>query len=292
MNNPADTLAALAESVLAARSHLGARRPDERHDPEDAKQWDDLTAAAAALASLKGEAVAVGVVRRSADGPHGVLYAALLPPGPKTPEVKEGDALYTTPPAPQAAGEDHERDEVLVLLAELARALPPISVEQPAIQHMIQKNRREQALQRIGDFILHKATTPTPSPAPQGASYEDFVRLATDPNRKPAPQGGGECETCDGLGYVVRYHDPYKRGDVSSPEDVPCPDCATPPAQQPGEVGEADYKEAYSRMVAGAEKALDEIEDAGPKALKYAAQEIRAALQSADAALAPKESHP
>jgi hypothetical protein len=36
---------------------------------------------------------------------------------------------------------------------------------------------------------------------------------------------------------VVRYHDPYSRGDVSSPYDAPCGDCPTPP--ESGGQGEA-----------------------------------------------------
>jgi hypothetical protein len=49
----------LAEVVLAARSHIGADRPDE--DEDDARYWDDLTAAAAALAGpvVAGEVEAV-----------------------------------------------------------------------------------------------------------------------------------------------------------------------------------------------------------------------------------------
>lgn len=39
----------LAEAVLAARSHIGARRPDPEDEPEDAQQWDDLTTAAELL---------------------------------------------------------------------------------------------------------------------------------------------------------------------------------------------------------------------------------------------------
>lgn len=60
---------------------------------------------------------------------------------------------------------------------------------------------------------------------------------------------------------------------------------AQPQASDAKDAGRLDYKAAYEAMVAGVEKAMDEIEDAGPKALKYAAQELRAALQSADAAM-------
>lgn len=53
-----------------------------------------------------------------------------------------------------------------------------------------------------------------------------------------------------------------------------------------GKVFEAFYKAEIDRIRAenkalrdGIEKALDEIEDDGPKALKYAAQELRAAMK-------------
>lgn len=41
----------------------------------------------------------------------------------------------------------------------------------------------------------------------------------------------------------------------------------------------AAWKARVERLEAGITKAMDEIEDAGPKALKYAAQELRAALK-------------
>jgi hypothetical protein len=41
----------LVDAVLAARSHIGPRRPSDR--PEDAKQWDALTEAATALRALR-----------------------------------------------------------------------------------------------------------------------------------------------------------------------------------------------------------------------------------------------
>src|SRR5690606_23442954 len=55
------------------------------------------------------------------------------------------------------------------------------------------------------------------------------------PAAQPMQQGGGEvCETCDGAGHVVTYADPYDRGDVSSPEQSPCPACTTPPSAPVG----------------------------------------------------------
>ena len=61
-----------------------------------------------------GQGEAVGCVRRTHHGPHGVLYAALLPTGPNGPNVKEGDILYTHPPA-QTSG---VVTEVMVALAD------------------------------------------------------------------------------------------------------------------------------------------------------------------------------
>jgi hypothetical protein len=45
---------------------------------------------------------------------------------------------------------------------------------------------------------------------------------------------GVHCDSCNGSGVVVTYVDPYERGDVSSPEQSPCPDCAE--GVQAGEV--------------------------------------------------------
>ncbi|WP_064748681.1 hypothetical protein [Lysobacter antibioticus] len=55
-----ETLRALVDAVEAARSHLGAIRPDSRLYPEDAVQWDALTRVAALLSA--GDGVAEGFV--------------------------------------------------------------------------------------------------------------------------------------------------------------------------------------------------------------------------------------
>lgn len=46
-----ETLRALVDAVEAARSKLGAMRPDSRLYPEDAVQWDALTRVAALLSA-------------------------------------------------------------------------------------------------------------------------------------------------------------------------------------------------------------------------------------------------
>jgi len=35
-----------------------------------------------------------------------------------------------------------------------------------------------------------------------------------------------KCAECDGLGYDVKYVDTYNCGDISSPYEVPCEECA------------------------------------------------------------------
>lgn len=57
-----------------------------------------------------GEAVALAVARvQRGPAPHDALYAMLLPEGPMTPKVKEGDPLYLRPPAQvQAAPKEGE----------------------------------------------------------------------------------------------------------------------------------------------------------------------------------------
>jgi hypothetical protein len=53
-----------------------------------------------AVRDADGEAVAVAQVRRPGKrAPHDALYVGLIPRGPRTPEVKEGDLLYLAPPA-------------------------------------------------------------------------------------------------------------------------------------------------------------------------------------------------
>ena len=59
----------------------------------------------------------VAQVRCSSEGPHGTLYAGLIPAGPATPEVKEGDLLYLHPPH-AADALDGERDTLVGALLD------------------------------------------------------------------------------------------------------------------------------------------------------------------------------
>lgn len=346
MNNPADTLAALAGGHLSheevANKVRMLMRTDLYHEAvcvvaRDRIKWlaSRVAELESALASLNGEAEPVAwmyemdcgslaAVKSKLDVPQGkaarpLIYGDTAPPPQPEPQpatggefclicdMPSGEMAYcstcasagiaeawvnrpgqskTTPPAPQAVGEV----DLPALLKEVRGA--------EFFEDGIEADLHTAGVSSIAQAFM----------AGRMAAFdevEDYAREQTPPpriaaNPSPAPQGGGEAEP---IGWVYQHeetgHMSFCPNDgVNTPElfqrlnsrHVLCgPAYATPPAQQPGEVGEADYKEAYSRMVAGAEKALDEIEDAGPKALKYAAQEIRAALQSADAALAPKE---
>lgn len=62
-----ETLRALVDAVEAARSKLGAMRPDSRLYPEDAVQWDALTRVAALLSAGDGVAEAAAPVAESKD---------------------------------------------------------------------------------------------------------------------------------------------------------------------------------------------------------------------------------
>lgn len=73
------------------------------------------------------------------------------------------------------------------------------------------------------------------------ANGEDVARIATGDHHSSADarliaaapellelakKYASECGECDGLGYVVNYVDPFKRGDASSPEMLLCDFCA------------------------------------------------------------------
>lgn len=60
------------------------------------------------------------------------------------------------------------------------------------------------------------------------------LRNCTSALRDAIAAEGVHCDSCNGSGVVVTYVDPYERGDVSSPEQSPCPDCAE--GVQAGEV--------------------------------------------------------
>lgn len=76
----------------------------------------------------------------------------------------------------------------------------------------------------------------------EDALESDAALAAMGALQQPEGREGGKCENCGGDGFVVGYHDPYSRGDVSSPFDMPCPECAAPSQPnaseaQTGEIG-------------------------------------------------------
>lgn len=109
--------------------------------------------------------------------------------------------------------------------------------------------------------------------------------ISTPRAHEPAPtaDGGAVERHCPGCGKETRI----TRGAGGTKYAAPCMDCMQwrspfhPAPQADVARLEAALKEAESRVVSledGIEKALEEIEDAGPKALKYAAQELHAAM--------------
>lgn len=268
MNNPADTLAALAPCPFCGGTDIrtgwddfgwfqvfcgGCSATVEDDVPEKSiAAWNRR-------ASLKGEAEPVAWIgtaarRDLASKGHAVVYAQTNPAA----DDNERPLIYgdTTPPAPQAVGE--------VLVDRIAYALAAHEVWGGQItpdEALKDEKMRDECYSRAELVAEMIATNPTPSPAPQGggeacdacggcgytnrpSGSHSCWKCAPTP---PQPEaGGGEAPgTSDWMAEVLRGAASHieVRGQKQYVEHLRAiasyVERATPPAHQPGEVGEA-----------------------------------------------------